>query len=329
MSEVMRAIRMGRPGPPEVLEIVELPCPRPAAGEVRVRVVASGVNRADLLQRLGRYPVPPGYPEDIPGMEFSGTVDAVGQEVDPAWMDRAVMGITGGGAYAEYVVADVGELVPVPVGVERVTAAAIPEAFMTAFDAVFLQADLGTEEWLLVHAVGSGVGTAAVQLALRAGARVLGTSRTASKLRAAEALGMSRGVAGNDAWPDAVLEATAGRGVDVVLDLVGGPYLGGNQRVVREGGRHVVVGIPGGTKAEIDLGLLMRKRATLRGTVLRSRSLEEKVALARAFERDVLPGFVDGSLRPVVDRVFAAGDVVDAHRYMEANRNFGKILLRW
>lgn len=329
MSETMRALRMRRPGPPEVLELVELPRPTPAAGAVRVRVAASGVNRADLLQRLGRYPAPPGYPQDIPGMEFSGTVDAVGDGVDPAWVGRTVMGITGGGAYAEQVVADAGELVPVPAGVQPVTAAAIPEVFMTAYDAVFLQAGLREHQWLLVHAVGSGVGTAAVQLAVRAGAHVIGTSRTADKLRAAEELGMEHGVPGDDAWPDAVLEATEGRGVDVVLDLVGGPYLAGNQRVIRKGGRHVVVGIPGGAKAEVDLGQLMRKRVTLLGTVLRSRPLEEKVALARAFEHDVLPGFEDGTLRPIVDRIFPVEDAAEAHRYMEANRNFGKILLRW
>ncbi len=329
MTDTMRAIRMREPGGPDVLELVTVPRPEPAAGMLRVRVGASGVNRADLLQRLGRYPAPDGYPQDIPGMEFAGVVDAVGEGVDGAWVGREVMAITGGGAYAEHVTVHEGEVVPVPDGLDRVEAAAIPEVFMTAFDAVFLQAGLRVDEWLLVHAVGSGVGTAAVQLASRAGARVIGTSRTADKLRAAEELGMAHGVPGDDAWPDVVLNATSGRGVDVVLDLVGGPYLAGNQRVVATGGRHVVVGIPGGAKAEVDLGLLMRKRATLRGTVLRSRSLDEKVALARAFERDVLPGFQDGTLRPVVDRVFSAEEAAEAHRHMEANRNFGKILLRW
>lgn len=325
----MRALRMRRPGPPEVLELVELPRPTPAAGAVRVRVAASGVNRADLLQRLGRYPAPPGYPEDIPGMEFSGTVDAVGDGVDPAWVGRTVMGITGGGAYAEQVVADAGELVPVPAGVQLVTAAAIPEVFMTAYDAVFLQGGLERGACLLVHAVGSGVGTAALQLALRSGARVVGTSRTADKLRRAVALGLHHAVTGDDGWADDVLDATEGRGVDVILDLVGGSYLAGNQRVLAARGRHVVVGIPSGARAEVDLGLLMRNRAEIRGTVLRSRGLEEKVALARAFEQNVLPGFEDESLEPVVDRIFDAGDAAEAHRHMEANRNFGKILLRW
>lgn len=329
MTDTMRAIRIREPGDADVLELATVPRPEPASGMLRIRVRASGVNRADLLQRLGRYPAPEGYPRDIPGMELAGVVDAVGGDVDGAWVGREVMAITGGGAYAEHVVVHEGEIVPVPAGLDLVEAAAIPEVFMTAFDAIFLQAGLREDQWLLVHAVGSGVGTAAVQLAVRAGARVIGTSRTADKLRSAQELGMSHGVPGDDAWPDAVLEATSGKGVDVVLDLVGAPYLAGNQRVIRNRGRHVVVGIPGGAKAEVDLGLLMRKRATLRGTVLRSRSLDEKVALARAFERDVLPGFKDGTLRPVVDRVFSADAAAEAHRYMEANRNFGKILLRW
>lgn len=329
MTDTMRAIRIREPGDAAVLELATVPRPEPASGTLRVRVRASGVNRADLLQRLGRYPAPEGYPQDIPGMELAGVVDAVGEDVDEAWIGREVMAITGGGAYAEQVVVHEGEVLPVPEGLDPVEAAAIPEVFMTAFDAVFLQAGLREDQWLLVHAVGSGVGTAALQLAVRAGARVIGTSRTAEKLRAADELGMAHGISGDDAWPDAVLEATSGRGVDVVLDLVGAPYLAGNQRVIRNRGRHVVVGIPGGAKAEVDLGLLMRKRATLRGTVLRSRSLDEKVALARAFDRDVLPGFRDGTLRPIVDRVFAAEDAAEAHRHMEANRNFGKILLRW
>jgi NADPH:quinone reductase len=329
MTDTMRAIRIREPGDPNVLELVSVPRPEPDSGMLRVRVLASGVNRADLLQRMGRYPAPEGYPQDVPGMEMAGVVDAVGDGVDGAWVGREVMAITGGGAYAEHVVVHEGEALAVPEGLDPAEAAAIPEVFMTAFDAVFLQAGLRVDEWLLVHAVGSGVGTAAVQLAVRAGAHVVGTSRTADKLRAAEELGMSQGVPGNDAWPEAVLEVTSGRGVDVVLDLVGAPYLAGNQRVVRNGGRHVVVGIPGGAKAEVDLSLLMRKRATLRGTVLRSRPLEEKIALARAFESEVLPGFRDGTLRPVVDRVFAAEDVSEAHGYMEANRSFGKVLLRW
>lgn len=325
----MRVIRMREAGPPEVLEAVTAPRPEPGPGEVGIRVAASGVNRADLLQRLGRYPAPEGYPQDILGMEFSGVVDRIGDAVADDWLGRPVMGITGGGAYVSHLIASPDELVTVPDPLDSATAAAIPEVFITAYDAVILQGALAPGETLLVHAVGSGVGTAALQLAGRAGARVIGTSRTAHKLRRAEALGPVHGVLGDEAWPERVMEATDGRGVNVVLDLVGGAYLEGNQHVLAERGRHVVVGIPSGHRGPVDLGLLMRKRAIVRGTVLRSRSKGEKVALARAFSRYVSPGFEDGSLKPVVDRVFPAAEAAAAHRYMEENRNFGKILLVW
>ncbi len=329
MTDTMRAIRIQAPGPPSVLRMEILPKPEPGPGALRVRVAASGVNRADLLQRMGRYPAPDGYPQDIPGMEISGVVDAVGPGVDPAWEGRRVMSVIGGGGYADHVVIDAGEAVVVPRALDLVAAAAVPEVFVTAFDALFLQAGLRQGETLLVHAVGSGVGTAALQLAKRTGARVLGTSRTREKLDAAEAMGLDVGIPGDEGWTDAVVQATSGRGVDVVLDLVGAAYAPGNQRVLGESGRWMVVGIPGGARTEVDLSLLMRKRATLRGTVLRSRSLEEKVALARAFEAEVVPGFGDGTLRPVVHEVLPAEDAAEAHRAMESNLNFGKILLRW
>lgn len=325
----MRMVRMREPGLPEVLEVVTAVRPEAGAGQVGIRVAASGVNRADLLQRLGRYPAPAGYPQDILGMEFSGVVDRVGEGVSEDWLGRAVMGITGGGGYASYLVADPDELVTVPTTLDVESAAAVPEVFITAYDAVMLQGALMADETLLVHAIGSGVGTAALQLADRVGAHVIGTSRTADKLRKAEAVGRVHGVLGDESWPDRVMEATDGRGVDVVLDLVGGAYMAGNQQVLAQQGRHVVVGIPSGPRASVDLSLLMRKRAIMRGTVLRSRSREEKVALAYAFSLDVSPGFEDGSLEPVVDRVFPAEEAAAAHRYMEENRNFGKILLAW
>jgi len=331
MSESMRAIVIRGAGGPDVLEMRVVPAPEPEVGEVRVRVTASGVNRADLLQRRGRYPAPPGYPTDIPGMEYSGVVEAVGRGADSALEGSRVMGITGGGAYAERVVVPAATLVRVPANLEPVEAGAIPEVFMTAFDAVFLQAGLGQGETLLVHAVGSGVGTAALQLARRAGARTLGTSRTPAKLERAVELGLDVPVhaGAEEGWPDEVLEATAGRGADVVLDLVGAPYLEGNLRVLAPSGRIMVVGTPAGARGAVDLGTLMRKRATVRGTVLRARSTEEKAILARAFERDVVPGFESGKLRPVVDRIYPADEAAAAHAWMEENGNFGKILLTW
>jgi NADPH:quinone reductase len=325
----MRAVVIREPGGPEVLELRDVPLPEPGAGEVRVRVATSGLNRADLLQRRGRYPVPPGSPEDIPGLELAGTVDALGEGVTSWSVGDAVMGILGGGGYGEHVVSPASTLVPVPADMSPATAGAIPEVFMTAYDAAFLQEGLVAGETLLVHAVGSGVGTAAVQLARRAGARVIGTSRTPGKLEQARGVGLDEAVLADETWPERVLELTRRRGVDVILDLVGGPYLEGNQRVIAERGRHIVVGVPGGAEATLSLRALMGRRASIRGTVLRARPLPEKEALAQAFTRDVLPGFAAGELRPVIDRTFPAAEAAEAHRYMEENRNFGKILLEW
>jgi len=325
----MGAIVIREPGPPEVLELRAVPRPVPGPGEVLVKVASSGLNRADLLQRKGRYPVPPGYPEDIPGLELAGTVVALGAGVEGVAEGDRVMGILGGGGYAEYALSPAETLVPVPEGMDAVTAGAIPEVYMTAYDAVFLQEGLSEGETLLVHAVGSGVGTAALQLGRRAGARVIGTSRTPEKLERAAALGLEDSVLGDASWPERVLELTDGQGVDVILDLVGGPYLEGNQRVIARGGRHIVVGVPGGAEATLSLRALMGRRASIRGTVLRARPLAEKTELARSFTRDVLPGFAAGELDPVIDRVLPAGDAAGAHRVMEANENFGKILLEW
>lgn len=329
MSDMMKAVVIREPGGPEVLELREVPRPEPGPGEVLVRIASSGVNRADLLQRRGRYPVPAGYPVDILGLELAGVVDRLGDGVDAPAEGDAVMGILGGGGYAEYAVSPADTLVPVPPGMEPSEAGAIPEVFMTAFDAVFLQEGLRGGETLLVHAVGSGVGTAALQMARRAGATVIGTSRSTEKLRRAAELGLNHAVVGDDAWADRVLELSDGRGVDVILDLVGGPYLAGNQRVLAQRGRHIVVGVSGGSDATISLRALMARRASIRGTVLRARPLPEKRALAQSFATDVLPGFSRGEIRPVIDRVFPASQAAEAHRYMEENRNFGKILLDW
>lgn len=325
----MRAVRIESPGGPEVLRVEAVADPEPGAGEILVAVSTSGVNRADLLQRRGAYPAPPGAPEDIPGLEFAGRVVGVGSDVSRWSVGDRVMGIVAGGGYAERVTVHESVAVAAPAGLDLPAAGAIPEVFMTAFDAAFLQGGLQAGETLLVHAVGSGVGTAAVQLARRAGAKTLGTSRTAAKLERAAGLGLDVGIPGGGAWADAVLEYTGGRGADVILDLVGGPYLAGNQKALARRGRHVVVGVPGGAKAEIDLRALMVKRGRILGTVLRARSRHEKAELASRFTDDVLPGFTEGSLRPVIDRILPAGDVAEAHEVMERNENFGKILLAW
>lgn len=325
----MKAITITEPGGPEVLAVSEVPTPDPGRDQIRVRVASSGVNRADLLQRAGRYPAPPGDPADIPGLEFAGVVEALGPGVQDWAEGNPVMGIVGGGGYAEYVVTHQRAVVSVPPAMDLVDAGGVPEVFMTAYDALFRQAGLAAGESLLVHAVGSGVGTAAVQLARRAGARTLGTSRTPEKLERALELGLEHAVQGDESWPQRVRELTGGRGADVILDLVGGAYLAGNLLAVAVGGRHVVVGVPGGTKAEIDLRALMARRASIRGTVLRARPLEEKAVLAKEFELRVVPGFAEETLRPVVDSRVAPGDVSDAHRAMESNQTFGKIVIVW
>src|SRR6185312_2431300 len=266
----MRAIVIDAPGGPEVLQWREVPTPEPGRGEVRVRVRATAVNRADLLQRMGLYPAPPDAPQQIPGLEFAGEIDAVG--------------LVGGGAYAEALVTHADCIARMPDALSFTDAAAIPEAFITAWDAMVTQAGLGAGETVLVSAVGSGVGTAAVQIARALSARPLGTARTASKLARASKLGMDRGftVAGGK-FADDVLRATGGRGVDVVLELVGGGYMAEDLLCAAPEGRIVLVGLMAGVRAELDLGLVLRKRLAIIGTQMRARPLGEKIEVTRTF----------------------------------------------
>lgn len=328
-EEQMRAVVITEPGGPEVLEVQRVRRPVPGPGEVRVRVRSGGVNRADLIQRTGNYPAPPGWPQEIPGLEFAGVVDRTGPGVRRWEEGDEVMGLVGGGGYAAYVVAHERTLVRVPRGVDPAIAGAIPEVFMTAYDAVFRQAELGVGESILVHAVGSGVGTAAVQLANAAGAWSVGTSRTEEKVDRATTMGLNVGIVADDDWPEKVRRALRDRGADVILDLVGAAYLEGNLSVLAEGGRHMVVGVPGGSDGRIDLRSLMASRGRIRGTVLRARPLEQKASLAREFEDRIVPLFEGGGLEPVVHRTFRPGEAGKAHRLMQANRNFGKLLIRW
>lgn len=293
-----------------------------------MRVRATAVNRADLLQRLGVYAAPPGVPSDVPGLEFAGEVDAVGEGVtDHARGDR-VFGIVGGGSYAEYLVAHARTLVRVPDAMTFTDAAAVPEAFITAWDAMVDQARLSAGETVLVHAAGSGVGTAAVQIARAIGATVVGTARSADKLAQAKSLGLTHGVVAESAsFSSAVLAATGGRPVDVVVDLVGGAYVAEDLACLALRGRVVVVGMVGGRQASIDLAVLLHKRAEVRGTVLRARPLEEKILAAQALERHIVPLLAGGALRPVVDVVLPLAQAAEAHRRMHSNATFGKIVL--
>jgi len=313
-----------------VLEIQERPMPEPGIGQIRVRVHASALNRADLLQRMGNYPVPPGYPADIAGMEYVGEVDALG-EGSMAWKvgDR-VMGIIGGAGHAEYLCVHEREAMPAPRTTATEEAAAIPEAFLTAWDALFKRLDLRSGETVLIHAVGSGVGTAALQIAKVAGARVIGTSRSPDKLSRAKQLGLDTGIdSSRGDWANEIETAVGEQRVNAIVDLVGGNYLDGNLRVLALKGRIVLVGMTAGALTQFNMGTLLRKRLTIVGTMLRSRELEEKIALAREFAERGVPLFELSALKPVVDSVFSFDQIRDAHKLMESNATFGKIVLRW
>jgi NADPH:quinone reductase len=327
----VKAVVITRPGGVDVLKLEDRPVPQPGPGEIRVRVHASALNRADLLQRRGHYPAPPGAPADVPGLEYAGEVDAIGEGAGLWAVGNRVMGIVGGGGYAEYVVVHEREAIRIPQNLSFEEAAAVPEAFLTAYDALFRQLDLKVGERLLVLAVASGVGTAALQLCRAAGAEVIGTSRTAEKLaRARDELGLETAVdTSSEDLAEAVNQATYGSGVHAVLDLVGGELLEASLRVVALRGRVAVVGTTGGSKVQVDLGVLLRRRIHLFGTVLRTRPLEEKIALAREFSGAVIPLLSSGRIRPVVDTVHPFSAVRTAHQQMEANRSFGKIVLTW
>ena len=309
-----------------MLTIREVPDPVPGPDEVLVDVVATALNRADLNQRRGRYPGPP-MAQEIPGMELSGRVAAVGERVQAWAVGDEVMAIVGGGAYAERVVVHERQAMPLPASVDLPDGAAIPEVWITAWDALVLQGGLRSGQVALVHAGASGVGTAGIQLAKAIGARVAVTC-SAPKVAACEALGADLVVDyGRDDFVAAVKDLTRGAGVDVVLDVVGGDYLARNLEALRTGGRIVQVGLLAGPEATFPLGALLPKRAALIGTVLRSRPLEEKITISQRFAREVVPLFDTGRCHPVIDRRFSLDEIADAHRYMETNANVGKILI--
>ena len=306
--------------------------PAPGADRVRVRVRAAGLNRADILQRRGSYPAPPGYPQNIPGMEFAGEVESIGEAVRALKVGDRVFGITAGGAQADLVVVPESNLARIPPELDWVQAGAMPETFITAHDALFTRAGLHMGERVLIHAAASGVGTAAIQLAHASGATVYGTSRTADKLDRIRDLnlGLDASVEVGDTparFVEAVQDWTAGAGVDVILDLVGGNYLSANLDALASRGRLICVGTMAGAKSEIDLGLIMRKRAAIIGTMLRGRSIEEKAEATRLFASSVLPLVSRGAIRPVIDRVYPVDEIREAHERMESNVGFGKIVL--
>jgi putative PIG3 family NAD(P)H quinone oxidoreductase len=326
----MLAVIITRPGGPEVLELRDVPTPEPGRGEVQVRVRASALNRADLLQREGRYPPPPGAPADIPGLEFAGEVARLGAGVEGWREGDRVFGLVAGGAHAEYLVTHERTLAAVPPTLDWREAAAVPEAFVTAYDALVERAAVRPAERVLVHAAGSGVGLAALQLARVLGAVPYGTARTADKLTRARDYGMEDGVAlPGDLAPlaDRVREWTGGRGVDVVLDLVGGPYVPAGIAALAPKGRLILIGTVAGRRAEVDLGQILSRRLTVRGTVLRARPLEEKILAARTFAAEVVPFLASKRVRPVIDSVFPITEVSAAHERLASNQTFGKVVL--
>lgn len=303
--------------------------PPPATGQVRVRVRAAGVNRADLMQARGSYPPPTGYSPNIPGLEFAGEITEIAGGVKGWNVGDRAMAITAGEGQAEFVTIDARLLMGIPENLSFTEAAAIPEAFITAHDAVFTQAELNTGETLLIHAVGSGVGISALQMAKHQGNLVLGTSRTADKLDRCEELGLDHGIATAEGpvFADKVKELTGG--ANVVLDLVGGNYFPESLAALALKGRIVLVGLTAGRKSEIDLGMTLQKRARVIGTVLRARPIEEKESATRAFAEAFLPAFEMGSIRPVVDRTFPAEQAKAAYEYLESNASFGKIVIEF
>jgi len=325
-----RAVRIRVAGGPEVLEIAELFTPPPGPGQVRVEVRAAALNRADLLQRRGLYPAPPGVPSEIPGLEFAGVVESIGDGVRDVRPGDRVMGIVGGGAMSTHLLASERELLRIGGRLCEVEAGAIPEAFVRAFDGLFIQGALRPFEAVLIHAVASGVGTAAIQLASAAGCVTVGTTRSASKLDRCRGLGLTHGIASPDGvFADQVSAALGGRGVDVVLDPVAGPSLAETWKTVSSRARHVVIGSMGGPATAVPTAVLLQKRLTLVGTVLRSRPAEEKAALARRFAAEALPMFESGHLKPVVESVLPMSEVRAAHARMEANDTAGKLVLAW
>ncbi len=354
----MRAIVNATAGGPEVLQLREVETPTAGPHQIQVRVHAAGLNRADILQRKGRYPAPPGWPADIPGLEYAGVIEAVGPGVTMWRVGDRVMGLVGGGAHAEYVVVHEAEALAVPEGMELSAAAAIPEAFLTAWDALVARGRLKSGERVLLHAVGSGVGTAAVQLAKWLGATVAGTSRTPEKLERARELGMDEGIDTSGDWAIGRLGDSR---FDVIVDVLGGPAFAGNLAALAPRGRLVMLGFLQGPTAELSLEPILRKRLEVIGSVMRARALEERIPLVAAFSREVLPGFGDRAigrlgdlnsalpfapeldpatqspdrplaqspLYPVLGATFPFADAALAHGAMERDEVFGKIVLTW
>jgi putative PIG3 family NAD(P)H quinone oxidoreductase len=326
----MKAAWIASFGDAEVLQMREVSRPIPGREDILVRVHASALNRADLLQRQGKYPPPAGYPVEIPGIEFAGEIAETGSSVRKWKPGQRVFGLIGGAAHAEYVTTHQDLVAEIPDNLDWTAAAAIPEAFITAHDALWIQAGLRPGETVLINAVGSGVGLAAVQLVHAVQAIPYGTSRTAAKLDQAKQYGMAEGLVVRDNF-DALLatmeQLTQGRGINVMLDLVGGGYVRAGQKLMALKGRMILVGTVGGGSYELESRYVMSKRLQIRGTVMRARSLEEKIRATQAFASEVVPLLATGVLRPTIDSTFPLDEIADAHRRLESNQSAGKVVI--
>jgi len=334
----MKAVYVKEFGGAENLEIREVEnLSKPKEAEVLIRVKTSALNRADILQREDFYPAPKGFPEKILGLEFAGEVAEIGESVTSFKIGDRVFGITAGGAQAEFLLTDESLLARIPDNLNFTEAATIPEAFITAHDAIFTQGNLRESETLLVHAVGSGVGLAALQLAKAKNIKTFGTSRTADKLEKCNEFGLDLGIVttsesakeNSNAFAEIVRYKNDGKGVDVILDLVGAKYFAANLESLALKGRLILVGLTSGRTAEFNLGMALAKRAKIIGTVLRSRPTEEKAEATQAFIRDVLPLVAEGKIKLNLDKVFQVEDIREAHEYLESNASFGKVVLEF
>jgi putative PIG3 family NAD(P)H quinone oxidoreductase len=327
IPERMTAIEIAAPGGPEVLRAVERPVPHPSAGEVLVRVEAAGVNRPDVLQRLGKYPPPPGA-SDIPGLEVAGTVASIHSDTKRWHVGDPVCALVAGGGYAEYCTVPEVQCLPIPPGMDAVSAAALPETFFTVWTNLFQRGGLHPGERVLIHGGTSGIGTTAIQLARACEAIVFATAGSDPKCEACRHLGAVAAFNYHtEDFVDAVRRETSGAGVDVILDIIGGDYFGRNLECLALNGRLVQVGLLGGSRAQIDLTRVLHRRLTITGSTLRARTVQEKGALARELETNVWPLLAAGRVAPVIDRTFPLTAAADAHRRMESSEHIGKIVL--
>jgi NADPH:quinone reductase len=327
VPETMTAIEISTPGGPEALKPKTLPTPKPAAGQILVKVAAAGVNRPDLMQRAGLYPPPPGH-SPLPGLEIAGEVAAVGQGVTRWKLGDKVCALVNGGGYAQYCLAEEPIALPIPAGLDMVQAGAVPETFFTVWNNVFERGRLTAGEWFLVHGGTSGIGTTAIQLAKAFGAKVIATAGSPEKCKACLEIGADRAINyKTEDFVAAAREATGGKGIDVTLDMVGGDYTERNIAAAAEEGRIVQIAVLGGAEVKINIARVMMKRVTLTGSTLRPRTREAKAGFARALEAKVWPLLASGKVRVVMDSTFPLAKAADAHRRLESGAHVGKVVL--